>query len=138
VSADDVTLKEIIPGAVFNRVYPFYDSAELFGGMCSQPGCHMEKEQEDMYCNIWFTANAEGEIIYEVVAIAEMPGRYTDRVFFKKNYLYPGGDKYNEPRLEVATTSKLLSLLNRVSPFPQDYEVEEDKKPLASIGGGVF
>lgn len=116
-------------GNTFEFDYPFYDQfmSEWQGKKETWlvPGCHKYEEREDMYYSVSYTANYEGKVVFEIISIAKMPGKYMDRLIVKKHYLLPCGKKFSAGILEMMTTGRLETFVQRNSVFPCDYEVEE-------------
>ena len=120
---------EIKQGDSFEFDYPFYGCKSL--SVCGDelhlmPGCHKDEEWDDVFSNISYTANFIGKVIFEVLSIAEMPGKYVDRVIVKKYYLLPNGEKYSRGNVDCITCLKLIRYIEgHRNVFPWEYEVEE-------------
>ena len=92
-----------------------------------EPGCWLFEEcdgsgygqSRDFY------GNAEGEVIYKILSIAEMPGKYMDRVIFKRWCIDPTGKKYNNGTLITAAVNRFIRDIESYSPFCADYEIDE-------------
>ena len=120
---------ELSQGDVFQFDYPFHGYKALsVNGDCLHliPGCHKDEEWDDVFSNVSYTANFIGKVVFEVLSIASMPGKYVDRVIVKKHYLLPDGEKFSRGSVECITCLKLIRYVtgNR-NVFPWDYEVEE-------------
>lgn len=90
-------------------------------------GCHLDEEFDGSgygYSRC-FTANGEGLVIYEVLSIANMPGRYQDRVIFKRWLMDPDGERYNTGEVRTLTVNSFEKDINSTSPFKAEYEVNE-------------
>lgn len=86
------------------------------------PGC--EVEEVGAYCtDRYFTAHGEGKVIYEVLSVAKMPGRYLDRIIFKRTCVDPDGVK-NTPSVRMITSRGFMKDVQSGCPFRRDYEVE--------------
>jgi hypothetical protein len=92
-----------------------------------EPGCWLFEDCDgsDYGMSRDFYANDEGEVIYQILSIAEMPGRYMDRVIYKRWCIDPTGKKYNNGTLCTATINRFKRDINSDSPFCADYEVDE-------------
>ena len=88
------------------------------------PGCVVHEEREECYTNRFFTAHSEGEVIYKILALVEMPDRYKDRVIFKRWLVDPDGKKYNNGEVRMLTKDLFIRDTNLYTPFKADYEVE--------------
>ena len=91
-----------------------------------QPGCELHEEDDG---SGWgtsrsFTASAEGKVIYKVLAVVDMPGRYQDRIIFKRWCIDPDGKKYNNGEVRTITITAFEKDIHSRSPFKVDYEVE--------------
>ena len=124
-------------GCKFEIEYPFYNySYGIFNNIeevHSIPGCHrVEIEEENIFGGestyIEWVANSIGSICYEVMAIAEMPGKYMDRVIIKYHYLLPSGDAATKGKMKTLTTGKLKSQISSGKVFPCEYEEDEHYK----------
>ena len=136
-------LKILKEGDSFEFDYPFYgykfDDIDGGKGLHIMPGCHKDTEWDDVFCNITYTANFTGKLIFEVLAVTEMPGKYFDRVIVKKRYLSPDGEKYNSGKVECITCKKLLRYINKDQTiFPWEYEVEEGYEAVNQSNSQVF
>lgn len=123
-------------GDKFNIKYPFYNQLmDTYNGKKSYwltPGCLRETFDEDVgwgtrECVYW-TAHCIGEICYEILSIAKMPGRYMDRVIIKYHYNLPNGNKYSNGSITTLTAGKLKNQIESERVFPCDYEEDEDFK----------
>ncbi|HHZ94192.1 MAG TPA: hypothetical protein EYN67_01240 [Flavobacteriales bacterium] len=135
-------LKILKEGDSFEFDYPFYGSKSASVGgdeIYLIPGCHKDVEWDDVFSNIYYTANFTGKIIFDVLAVTEMPGRYVDRVIVKRRYLLPNGEKYNAGRVECITCLKLLRYISgNQGVFPWDYEVEEGYEAVNESNSQIF
>lgn len=88
-------------------------------------GCKIDVEQySEWESERFFTAHGEGKVIYEVLSIAEMPGRYLDRVIFKRSTIDPDGQTANPGEIRVLTVRKFIKHVTSRTPFPVEYELE--------------
>ena len=71
-----------------------------------------------------FTANGEGQVIYSILAITELIGRYEDRVIFKRWLINPDGKKYSNGEVRMLTRKAFEKDINSRSPFRADYELD--------------
>ena len=90
-------------------------------------GCDVHFEQYDeSRGERFFSANAEGKVIYKILSIAEMPGRFKDRVIFKRWLIDPDGKRYSNGEVRMLTTMSFLRDVESRTPFKADYEVDPD------------
>ncbi len=120
-------------GDIFKIEYPFYNhSNPLWAGAGFDfqpsiiPGCHKIMCEDDAGGWVDWVANGEGLICYEILAIAEMPSKYTDRVIVKFWYEYK--DTTIRPRVKTLTVTKLAKQIENQTVFPFDYEIDEHYK----------
>lgn len=117
-------------GNKFEFDYPFYNQfMDEWQGKKSYglvPGCHKYEEREDVYYNVSYTANFEGKVVFEILSTAKMPGKYMDRLVVKKHYELPNGERFSAGTLEMMTTGRMETFINRNSVFPCEYEVDKD------------
>jgi len=119
-------------GDTFKKVYPFWlfesDGCLMSGPVeCWNIGCKKSKEGGGQYFppEIFFNADAEGFIIYEVLAVTEMPRKYETRVIYTLSFIDPDGKCRNQNKAHIATMTKFNSWINAAhSPYWTDYEVE--------------
>ncbi len=129
--------KKLIIGQEFEMVFPFQKvKIELMEGHFGSPwtkvsyfwnaGCSVHFEQYDEgHGERFFTANGEGKVIYKVLSLAEMPGRYQDRVIFKRWLIDPDGKKYNNGEVRMLTKKSFYSDIASRTPFRAEYELED-------------
>ena len=125
-------------GDVFEFDYPFHGYKALAVDGTSlhlTPGCHKDEEWDDVFSNISYTANFIGKVVFEVLSIAQMPGKYVDRVIVKKYYLLPGGEKFSRGNVECMTCLKLIRYIEgHKNTFPWEYEVDKDYESVVKHG----
>ena len=111
-------------GDKYEMVFPF--RAEHFmGTLYWIGGCEVHDETDGhSVSERFFTAHGEGKVIYEILSIAEMPGRYMDRVIFKRSTIDPKGDTANPGEIKMLTVRKFIKDVTSRTPFPVDYELE--------------
>lgn len=125
---------EICVGAKFKKIWPFnrysfsaygINGHETFEGWAI--GCEIHDEQYDEGCGErFYTAHGEGFIEYEVLAVAEMPRKFKDRVIYKIDFINPDGDVKRTHKTHTATIDKFDQWINASgSPYHAHYEVEE-------------
>lgn len=132
-------------GDKFKKVYPFcswsntYESFRGFPGMPSREvtteegwrgGCNKQTEEGPEIMDGYYeqcdfhTCDAEGFIEYEVLAIAEMPRKYQDRIIYRVTMIEPEGDERKSSKAHMVTRTKFEEWINSVhSSYPHDYEV---------------
>ena len=123
-------------GDKFEIEYPFQNQLiDTFEGKKHYwvtPGCHRHVEHEDCGWGygevVFWTANFEGKIIYEVLAVVEMPGKYMDRIIVKYHYKLPNGEKFAPSKVKTFTAGKLKKQIDNDKAFPCEYEIDEDYK----------
>ena len=112
-------MSQISSGDKFEFDYPFYnqfmDEWQGKKNYWTVPGCHKFEEREDVYYNVSYTANYLGKIVFEVLSIAKMPGKYMDRVVVKRYYLLPNGEKFSKGEIKMLTTGKFKSYIDTKS-----------------------
>lgn len=126
---------KITIGNEYKMIFPFYKTIinglagnGLFSATvdCSfwNPGCEMNEEDDGgpTPCR-FFNAHDEGLVIYKVLSVAEMPGKYQDRIIFKRWLIDPDGKKYNNGEVRMLTTKSFIKDVSSVTPFKADYEV---------------
>ncbi len=108
-----------------NRLFPATDEVVQW-----EPGCWLFEECDGSGYRMTrdFYGNAEGEVIYQILSIAKMPGKYMDRVIFKRWCIDPEGKKYNSGSLNTYTTGRFKKDIESRSPFNADYEIDESAK----------
>lgn len=119
---------DLKPGDKFEMEFPFHKE-EIAGFKNSAyfwiGGCKVHDETyEPGIGERFFTAHGEGKVIYEILSIAEMPGRYLDRVIFKRSTIDPDGNTANPGEIRVLTVRKFIKHVTSRTPFPVDYELE--------------
>ncbi len=128
-------------GDKYKKVYPFMawsNTYETFSGFGSavetdegwRGGCDRHTEdgpavyegqciQEESH-----TCDAEGFIEYEVLAIAEMPRKYQDRIIYRVTMIEPEGAERKSSKAHMVTRAKFDEWINSGhSSYPYDYEV---------------
>jgi len=125
-------------GREHEMAFPFYKtklegSSGHFGSPITKAsyfwygGCNVHFEQYDEgHGEIFFTAHGEGKVIYKVLSVAKMPGRYQDRVIFKRWLIDPDGNKYNNGEVRMLTKKSFCRDVASRTPFRVDYELESD------------
>jgi len=88
-----------------------------------QGGCDVHFEQYDEgRGERFFIAHGEGKVIYKILSLVKMPGRYQDRVIFKRWLIDPDGKKYNAA-VKTLTKKSFCRDVESITPFSTDYEV---------------
>ena len=92
-----------------------------------EPGCWLFEECDGSGYGMtrYFYGNAEGEVVYQILSIAEMPGKYMDRIIFKRWCIDPEGKKYNNGSLNTFTRNRFIRDIESRSPFNAEYEIDE-------------
>ena len=112
-------------GYKYEMAFPFHAN-RFMGTLYWTGGCEVHVERHSEWeSERFFTAHGEGKVIYEILSIAEMPGRYMDRVIFKRSTIDPEGDTANPGEIKMLTVRKFIKDITSHTPFPVDYELEE-------------
>ena len=128
-----ITSDSLKAGDKFEMTVPFHrfsiNGGTLNGNRIDltiwQGGCEVHTEKySDWESERFFTAHGEGKVIYEVLSIAKMPGRYLDRVVYKRSTIDPDGYTANPGEVKILTIRKFLGHVNSGNPFPVEYELE--------------
>lgn len=110
-----------IKGSTGNALFPARDDCSFW-----YAGCDVHDEQYDEgHGERFFTAHGEGKVIYKVLSFVEMPGRYLNRVIFKRWLIDPDGKKYNSGEVRMLTEKAFYKDVNSRTPFRADYELED-------------
>ena len=129
-------MNELKVGDKFNIEYPFFNQLmDEHNGKkyyWLTPGCHRDTYEEDAGWGsrevVYWTAHCMGNINYEILSIAKMPGRYMDRVIIKYHYTLPDGIKFSNGGIKTLTTRKLAGQIEQNRVFPCEYEVDDNFK----------
>lgn len=95
-----------------------------------KPGFERELEYPDGGSS-YTMATGMGKALIEIVAICDLPGRYHQRVFFKRKWKAPDGSIFGACRLEVKTKTGVRKLLEgvHVEDYDEKYMVVEAEQP---------
>ena len=120
-------------GDKFKKPYPFkrwdhtyrrldgtYETEEGWSG-----GCHVEEEYQENGCqyNI-YSADAEGVIEYEVLAVVEMPRRFQTRIIYRVTMIEPEGVERSSSKCHTVTESKFRKWAEAFgSSYPHEYTI---------------
>lgn len=119
-------------GDKFETVYPFIfvctDYQSYDGNVHTDErwigGCHKNYEPAD--CGYgdrcFYTADAEGKRILEVLAVVEMPGNWQRRIIYSCHLIEPEGKERKGRKAYTVTESRFLKMSTG---YFADYEVEE-------------
>jgi hypothetical protein len=124
-------MRELNIGNEYEMDFPFtkqvVDLGPSFKESFWYAGCDVHFEQYDeSHGERFFSANAEGKVIYKILSVAEMPGRFQNRVIFKRWLMDPDGKRYNNGEVRMLTTMSFLRDIELRTPFKADYEVDPD------------
>ncbi len=126
-------MRELTIGNEYEMDFPFTKQVIQHGLTSKESisiwyaGCDVHFEQYDeSHGERFFSANAEGKVIYKILSCAEMPGRFQNRVIFKRWLIDPDGKKYNNGEVRMLTTMSFLRDVESRTPFKADYEVDPD------------
>ena len=122
---------DIEAGQIFRKPYPFkYWEDEWSSGWAG--GCHVTHEEgseimDGYYEEVThFTADGEGEIEYEVLAVAEMPRKFKTRVLYSVAMINPEGGIKKANKCHTVTIDKFRAWIEAIdSSYPHGYLVEE-------------
>lgn len=113
-------------GDKYEMAFPFHRQGILERFRYWVGGCEVNVEQySEGESERFFTAHGEGKVIYEILSIAEMPGRYMDRVIFKRSTIDPEGYTANPGEIKMLSVRKFIKDITSRTPFPVEYELEE-------------
>ena len=113
--------KDVYPASSGNALFAARDGFHTWGAGCE---LHEECDGSGYGMTRDFTANGEGQVIYSILAITELIGRFEDRVIFKRWLINPDGKKYNNGEVRMLTRKAFEKDIHSRSPFRADYEVE--------------
>ena len=129
---------ELTVGKKYRMIFPFKKIVHkatsgngLFAGRDEviqwEPGCWLFEECDgsDYGMTRDFYGNAEGEVVYQILSIAKMPGKYMDRIIFKRWCIDPTGKKYNNGSLNTFTRNRFIRDIESRSPFNAEYDIDE-------------
>ena len=130
-------LSDLAVGQIITKPYPFkFWENEHGSGWAG--GCHLHYEDGPAVYNgqclqeAFYTADGEGEISYEILALVEMPRKYKNRVIYCISMTWPCGAKKKSSKCYTATESKFLEWVSSgYSSYPFDYEIN-DSLPTAT------
>lgn len=120
-------------GNKFKKPYPFklisttrWNGSEMEPDEFWQSGCHRSFEAYGEYDGeVFWNADGEGMIEYEVLAVVEMPRKYQTRIIYRFSMTDPDGDTKHSSKDFTASVSRFAAWVDAGhSPFPYDYEVE--------------
>ena len=136
-------MSELKVGNKFEMKWPFYKDItsytclgnqfsgkhgkEVRESVCWVGGCFRSDESESEYKHEFFyNSTAYGKLVYEVLAIAEMPNRYQNRVIFKRSRIDPDGKLLSGGEVKVLTIGAFNKDINSSCPFKADFEIDND------------
>ena len=129
-------------GEIFECEYPFkkysykpiLPTDDLHEGWSMGCNSYTEMYSESDGC-IFYNANGIGKIIFEVLAIVEMPKRYMTRVIYKFDRVDPDGIRINSSKTHTVTQKHFESMIENpyqkdwsVIPFNQDHNALNESK----------
>lgn len=131
-------MSEINVGDTFKRVYPFilvsemnydfpdgYSPSEFWIGGCkkhSEEGPAVFEGQGLM--QEFHTADAEGFIEYEVLAVVEMPRKYQERVIYRISMIDPDGGVKKSSKDYTVTMNRFMGWING-NAYCHEYDVTQ-------------
>lgn len=120
-------------GDKFETVYPFkrieIPYRDVFGrdllDVLWFGGCHRTTEHQDSgndygYEETWYTADAEGKRILEVLAVVEMPRKFQRRIIYQCTMIPPEGKARKISATHCVTESRFKKM---ASGYFTDYEL---------------
>lgn len=125
---------EITTGDKHEMAWPFYlyEHASISNdgiGIDSHwaSGCVVWYEQYDQYAGErFFSCNAEGKIIYEVLAVVKLTAKYQDRIIVRVTKVNPDGEIHGKSHVRTLTKKMYLKHVNSHTPFNHDYDVDPE------------
>ena len=93
---------------------PVFGEAEVYW----VGGCTIESDE----CDIYRTCNGVGQIIFEILAIVELPGKYQNRVLYRVTMIEPEGKVRKKNEVKCITITKFKQC---ISGYGHEYEVEK-------------
>ena len=121
------------PGELFRKHYPFKHWAHThknFGGDYETKegwagGCHVEEEYEENGCTFnTYSADGDGYIEYEVLAVVEMPRRFQTRIVYRVTMTDPDGGERRSSKCHTVTESKFRKWVEAfASSYPHEYTI---------------
>lgn len=115
---------DVRPGARFSVPYPYVRDDET-GEPRWRPGTRPEQIATDEVENM---ADGVGAQELEVVSLHQ-PGKYQHRVFFKRQWVDPDGNRFGKAGLKVASIRKFRAL---AAGFAHPYTVARPEKASAA------
>jgi hypothetical protein len=126
---------DINVGDKFKKVYPFkhweQDYKCVFGGHKTDSGwaggCHTHEEDNGSgwTTSTYYTADAEGFIEYEVLAVVDMPRKYQTRIIYRVTMIEPEGSERKSSKCHTVTESKFKQWIEAGhSSYPHEYVVD--------------
>lgn len=112
---------EVLPGARYTVPYPYVRDTE--GRPRWVPGTRPTEEDHDDH-----QADAIGAQELEVVSLHQ-PGKYQHRVFFKRAWIDPDGNRFGKAGLKVASIRKFRAL---IAGYAHPYTVAAPEKASAA------
>ncbi len=118
-------------GDKFRKVYPFqywsntykrfdgdYETEEGWAG-----GCEVEDECEENGCSYRiYSADGEGFIEYEVLAVVDMPRKFQTRILYRVTMIDPDGEERRSSKCHTVTESKFMKWVEaQESSYPHEY-----------------
>lgn len=123
---------DIRAGDLFETVYPFRRICDDFTSWEGKAisiekwigGCHKNYEPADHGYGdqVFYTADAEGKRILEVLAVAEMPGNWQRRIIYACHLIEPDGKERRGKMAYTVTESRFIKMS---SGYFADYVLEE-------------
>lgn len=128
-------------GDKFKKVYPFCSwsssheesagfSREVFTDEGWSGGCRSQEDEgaeimDGYYEQITtYSCDEEGFIEYEVLAIAQMPRKYQDRIIYRVTMIEPEGDERRSSKAHMVTRAKFEQWVEAShSSYPHEYHV---------------
>lgn len=84
----------------------YEDGPAVFEGQCIQ--------------EVFYSCNGEGWIIFEILAVAEMPRKYQDRILYRVILIDPERNERKKTSVHCVTKSKFERIIDG---YPHEYEI---------------
>lgn len=107
---------------------PWPDGPEIWQEWEWKPGATIEGGYHDG--GTWSQCDAMGHAEFLVVQLCELPGRYQDRVFYKRTLIDPDGKRWGGKDLRVATLGRFQKWIGGWRP---EYVVAEEEPQSKSL-----
>lgn len=118
-------------GDLFKKPYPFKHWSHTHKGFNGEyevdegwaGGCHIEEEYEENGCTFnTYSADGEGFIEYEILAVVEMPRKFQTRILYRVTMIDPEENERRSSKCHTVTESKFKKWIeSEGSSYPHAY-----------------